>query len=145
MAKVLVIYHSQTGNTEEMAKAVSEGVSSIAGAEAVLKKAMDANVQDLFDCDAFAFGTPTYGGYMAGMVKDFFDRIAFGWVGQGQPKPFACFGSAGGDTHEGIASIEALATAMQLQKTADSVKATMKASPEVIEQCKTLGKTLATK
>jgi len=36
MAKVLVVYHSQSGNTEEMAKAVARGAKAVVGIEVVL-------------------------------------------------------------------------------------------------------------
>ena len=50
MAKILIVYHSQTGNTERMAKAVAEGAAAIEGAEVVLKRAGEATLQDLLDC-----------------------------------------------------------------------------------------------
>jgi NAD(P)H dehydrogenase (quinone) len=37
MSRVLILYHSQSGNTEAMAKAVQEGAAS-AGAEVIIKK-----------------------------------------------------------------------------------------------------------
>ena len=58
MARILVVYHSQTGNTERMANAVAEGVRSIEGSECVLKRACEAGVQDLVECDGLAVGTP---------------------------------------------------------------------------------------
>ena len=36
--KVLVTYHSLSGNTERMAEAVVDGVKSVSGAEAILKR-----------------------------------------------------------------------------------------------------------
>jgi NAD(P)H dehydrogenase (quinone) len=36
--KVLVAYHSLSGNTKQMAEAVAEGVKSVAGAEVLLKQ-----------------------------------------------------------------------------------------------------------
>ncbi len=76
MARLLVIYYSQAGNTEAMAKAVQEGVFS-SGATVNLKKAAEATSNDLIDCDAVAFGTPNYFSYMAGAMKDFFDRVLY--------------------------------------------------------------------
>ena len=38
MAKILIVYHSQTGNTEKMAHAVAEGAHGIEGVEVILKK-----------------------------------------------------------------------------------------------------------
>jgi flavodoxin len=47
MTKILIVYHSQTGNTEKMAEAVAEGARSIEGVEVILKKAVDAALEDL--------------------------------------------------------------------------------------------------
>ena len=70
MAKVLVIYHSETGNTKAMAQAVAEGVKEVSGVEALLKEAHQVSVSDLVSADALAFGSPTYFSYMAGVVKE---------------------------------------------------------------------------
>lgn len=72
--KILVVYHSQTGHTKKMAEAVAKGAGSVKNIRVILKKAADAALEDLIDCDGLAIGTPEYFGYMAGMIKDFFDR-----------------------------------------------------------------------
>ena len=74
MARILIVYHSQTGNTEEMAMAVAAGARGIEKAEVILKKAGDASLEDLLQADGLAIGTPENFGYMSGMIKDFFDR-----------------------------------------------------------------------
>ena len=58
MAKILIVYHSQTGNTEKMAHAVAEGARGIEGVDVILKKAADATLDDLLTADGFALGTP---------------------------------------------------------------------------------------
>jgi flavodoxin len=70
MKNILIVYHSQSGNTESMARAVAEGAKE-AGANVTLKKAAEADTNDLMNCDLLAIGTPNYFSYMAGMVKDF--------------------------------------------------------------------------
>lgn len=60
MSKVLVVYFSQTGNTEAMAKAVAEGVEA-AGKEAQLVEAENASAADLKAANAFALGSPATG------------------------------------------------------------------------------------
>ena len=72
-ADVLIIFHSQTGNTERLAKAVARGVDETANARAYLKWAADTLAQDLRNCSAVVICSPEYFGYMAGAVKDFFD------------------------------------------------------------------------
>jgi flavodoxin len=56
MARVLIVYHTLSGNTEKMAKAFEEGAQSVQGTEAVIKKAFDATLEDLLGCDAIALG-----------------------------------------------------------------------------------------
>ena len=142
MKKVLIVYHSQTGNTEAMAKAVSEGASS-AGATVTLKKAVDAINKDLLDCDVVAIGTPNYFGYMAGMVKDFFDRV---WPTVREKmggKPYAVFGSYGGGGMPAIESVEKICNGLGMKKICDSLGVQRQPSAENLNACKEMGKKLS--
>lgn len=97
MAKtVLVVYHSMGGNTAAAAEVVAEGIRSVGGAEAVVKPAQEAGPADLLACDAVCFGSPDYFSYMAGMLKDFFDRSFYPTQGQVDDKPCAIFITHGG-------------------------------------------------
>ena len=78
-----------------MAKAVYEGALS-SGATVVLKKAPEATSNDLLDCDAAVFCTPNYFSYMAGTMKDFFDRSLYAVRGKVDNKPYAAVSSHGG-------------------------------------------------
>jgi NAD(P)H dehydrogenase (quinone) len=73
MTKILVIYHSLTGNTAKMAEGVAQGARS-AGADVVVKKATDTNLDDLLRADGIIIGSPTYYGLMAAEIKQLFDR-----------------------------------------------------------------------
>jgi flavodoxin I len=142
MSKVLVIYHSLSGNTEKMAKAVQEGAAS-SGAEAVLKKAADANADDLMNCDAVVMGTANYFSRESGMMKDFFDRTFFTLKGNVDNKPYAVFGSYGGGGEVAIDSLAKLCDNLGLKKAADNVGAQREPSAEAIEKCKALGAKMA--
>lgn len=97
MKNILVIYHSQTGNTEALAKAVYSGVQQEENVNARLLKAFDAKLDDLLWCDGLLIGTPENFGYMSGAIKDFFDRT----YQDAQPLelnlPYAIFVSADND------------------------------------------------
>ena len=75
MSKVLVVYFSQTGNTEAMAKAVAEGVEAV-GKEAQLVEAENASAADLEAARVFALGSPATGteeiddSYMAPLMDE---------------------------------------------------------------------------
>ncbi|MFC2014912.1 flavodoxin family protein [Chloroflexota bacterium] len=142
MSKVLIIYHSLSGNTEKMANAVSEGAAK-AGATVILKKAPEADENDLIDCDSAVFGTANYFGYEAGMIKDFFDRTFYAAREKVAGKPCATFGSYGGGGDKAINSLNKLCETMGLKKITESVGALREPSSEALEECKALGAKMA--
>lgn len=73
MVKVLIVYYSQTGNTEKMAEFVAEGVRNVNG-EAILKKVSEASIDDLQEVDAIICGSPTHYGHSAGDILSFIDE-----------------------------------------------------------------------
>jgi len=73
MATVLIIYFSETGNTEKMAHSVAEGVRA-EGVACQVKKVQDASVDDLSEVEGIVIGTPTYFGTMAAEIKAFLDK-----------------------------------------------------------------------
>jgi NAD(P)H dehydrogenase (quinone) len=73
MARVLVTYHSRSGNTEAMAKLVAEGARE-AGAQVSLKKAQDVRPEELARYEGIIVGSPTYYGAMAAELKSLIDE-----------------------------------------------------------------------
>jgi NAD(P)H dehydrogenase (quinone) len=94
MPTVLILYHSKSGNTEEMAKAVEEGVKS-EGVKVVRKKVIRATLKDLLNADGIILGSPTYYGTMAAEIKSFLDR-SVQIHGKLEGKVGAAFSSCGG-------------------------------------------------
>ena len=96
---LLIVYHSKTGNTEALAKAVCEGACDdfIEAVDVRLLRATDAGPDDLLWADALLLGTPENFGYMSGAMKDFFDRTFYEVEGRMAPLPYALFISAGND------------------------------------------------
>jgi multimeric flavodoxin WrbA len=143
MARILIVYHSQTGNTARMAKAVAEGAAGIEGAQVVLKQAAEATLQDLLDCQGLAVGTPENFGYMSGMVKDFFDRTYYPAQGKVFRKPYVVFISAGNDGTGALRNIERIAIGYQFKKIFEPVISKGKLTEEALEKCRELGQTIA--
>jgi multimeric flavodoxin WrbA len=143
MAKILIVYHSQTGNTAKMAQAVAEGARSIEGAEVVLKKAQDAVLEDLLTADGLAVGTPENFGYMSGMIKDFFDRTFYDAQEKVFRKPFVIFISAGNDGTGALKAIERIALGYKFKTVYTPVIAKGAITEEILKQCRELGATIA--
>lgn len=121
MSKIAIVYHSGWGHTEAQAKAVAEGVKSVAGAEVLLVKVEgaarpeDVNVpwDDLAKADAIIFGSPTYMGSVSGPFKMFMDAsskvwFAYGWKGK-LAAGFTNSGSQSGDKFNSLVQMWALA------------------------------------
>ena len=143
MARILIVYHSQTGNTMKMAEAVAEGARAVEGVEVILKEAAQATLEDLLTTDGLALGTPENFGYMSGMLKDFFDRTYPEVQDKVFRKPFVVFISAGNDGTGALNSIERIALGYKLKKVFEPVIARGKITAEILEKCRKLGGTIA--
>ena len=75
--KILVTYHSLSGNTERMAEAVAAGAKLVSDTQIVLKRVGQVTADDLFSADAVVVGSPVYWSNMSGEVKTFFDNWQF--------------------------------------------------------------------
>ncbi len=93
MAKVLIIYHSKTGNTEAMAKAVEAGIKK-EGVTVVRKRIEDADVDDLLKPDGIIIGSPTHFGATTAEIKKFIDD-SIKHFGKLEGKVGAAFSSSG--------------------------------------------------
>jgi len=74
MAKAIVIYHSRSGNTKEMAEIMAKSMNE-ADLPTECKSVSDITTEDLFSYDAIVIGSPTYYGQMAGPVKSLIDDL----------------------------------------------------------------------
>jgi NAD(P)H dehydrogenase (quinone) len=97
--RILIAYHSRTGNTEKMAAAIREGAASVAGVEVVLRKVAEATADDIVKADGIVLGTPVEWGNLSAEAKRFIDRVgeALGKAGAtyGEGRTAAVFCTAG--------------------------------------------------
>jgi len=126
-----------------MAQAVAEGAKAVSGTEVSCKKALEANADDLLDCDGVAIGSPDYFGYMAGALKDFFDRTYYPTQGKVTGKPYVAFVTGGGGGRRALNSVESMRDSFKFKQVADPVLAGGRPSQEILEECRELGKALA--
>lgn len=119
--KVLICYYSTYGNVYAMAKLVAEGVSQVAGAEAVIRTVPElipasviesradmkagreaqkavpiVTADDFREAGAIAFGTPTRFGNVSSQLKNEIDQLTSLWLkGELEGKPAGVFVSTG--------------------------------------------------
>ena len=147
MVRALVLYHSQEfGNTAAMAKAVAEGLQE-PGCEVDLFNTDDGrfDVTQFPKYDCVAFGSPDYYSYIAGGLKTFMDDHYIYDVRKGleglKEKPYALFYSHGGGGRVIDAMLRIFKRVGTL--TGEPVGSRGEPDPEVLEECRTLGKELA--
>ena len=102
MAKALIVYTTRTGETENIAKLIAEGIR-MQGAEVKVVKVADVKTEsDLEGYDAYVFGSPTYHGEMVQGMKTLLflaekanlqNKVggsfgAFGWSGEAPGRIF---------------------------------------------------------
>jgi multimeric flavodoxin WrbA len=78
MKTLLIVYHSMTGGTRQMAEAAAaERRQRRAWREVRLLSAPQAGPADVLAADGYLFATPENLAAMAGLMKDFFDRCYY--------------------------------------------------------------------
>lgn len=136
---LLIVYHSFTGGTAQMAQAACCGAERCAGVRVRLVRAQDAGPTDLLAAHGYLFATPENLAAVAGVMKDFFDRSYYPVLGQLNGRPYALMVCAGSDGSNALRQVERIATGWRLRKVAESmIVCTRAQTPEAIAAPKTL-------
>jgi multimeric flavodoxin WrbA len=141
--RILVIYHSQGGTMELMARHFARGAAREKEITTVLKPAGEAGIDDLLGCDAIAIGSPEYFGTMAGMIKDFFDRTFATAQEKTIGLPFVIFVCAGNDGRGAIMQIERIAAGYKWRQVQEHLRVVGKPNEKDLASLEELGQTLA--
>ena len=150
MKVLLIVWHSQFGGTAQMAVAARDGARTIAEVDVEYREARDANVADLLRCDALLVATSENFGSLAGMTKDFFERVYYPCEHGVEGKPYSVLVCAGTDGTGAMFQTDRIATGLKLRKVhpgivyKSGVTAQAHVVPdEILAQCTELGATLA--
>jgi len=142
MAKILILYDSQSGNTEKMAEAVAEGARTVANVEVEIK--YYARPEELAQADALIFGSPTYYHDMTLPIKQMLEEAAKTNV-QLKRKVGAAFGSYGWSGEAPELILEILKNRFGMQIVELKAMALYTPNEAKLEECRKLGKLVAEK
>ena len=98
MKTLLIVYHSMTGGTLQMAQAAADGAATEPLLQVRLLRAPDAGADDLLGADGYIFATPENLAAISGLLKDFFDRSYYAVLERLNGRPYAsliCAGRSG--------------------------------------------------
>ena len=150
MKRLLIVYHTQFGGTGQMARAALDGASAVDDVETTLMRAVDADVAALANADALLIATSENFGGMAGMVKDFLERVYYPCEGKLAGRPYAVLVCAGTDGTGAMRDVDRVATGLSLNKVHAGIifksgvtAQTQTIPPDVLATCREIGATLA--
>lgn len=137
MKILLVVYHSMTGGTAQMARALADAAATETGVEVRLRHATEAGPDDVLAADAYVFATPENLAAISGMLKDFFDRTYYAALDRVNGRPYAVLVCAGSDGANAARQIARIATGWRLKPVAEPlIVCTHAQSPEDILRAK---------
>ncbi|WP_046863887.1 flavodoxin family protein [Microvirga massiliensis] len=156
MKTLLLVYHSLTGGTRQMAEAAARGGQAQSDVQVRLLLAVKAQPADVLAADGYIFATPECLAAMAGLMKDFFDRTYYPVLERLNGRPYAILVCAGSDGQNAARQIERIATGWRLRtiaepiivcthaQTPEAIFAPKVISPDDLARCEELGAALAT-
>jgi multimeric flavodoxin WrbA len=153
--QLLIVYHSYTGGTRQMAQAAARGAAREPTVAVKLTIAAETDAESVLQADGYLFACPENLAAMSGQMKDFFDRTYYPVLDRIQGRPYATLVCAGSDGTNAARQIERIATGWRLKAIADPIiVCTHAQTPEAIlrpkiiaptelARCEELGATLA--
>lgn len=152
---LLIVYHSMTGGTCQMAEAARDGAAAEGqGVQVRLLHACEAGPDDVLSADGYLFATPENLAAISGQLKDFFDRSYYAALDRINGRPYASLICAGSDGQNAARQIARIATGWRLKpvaepliicthaQTTEAILAPKQIAAAELEQCRALGEAM---
>ena len=140
--KVLIVYYSQTGNTEKMARAIEEGAKSVVGIEVEVKYFV--RPEELEEADAIILGMPTYYHDIGMDMKNLLEGASKQEISL-KGKVGAAFGSYGWSGEAPNMLTEIMKNRFGMDVIEPALRIKYNPDKKGLEECRKLGKTVAEK
>lgn len=140
MKTLLVVYHSMTGGTLQMAEALVSGAKREPAIETRLMHASTARATDVVEAAGYVFATAENLAAISGLMKDFFDRCYYPALDRINGRPYLSLICAGSDGSNAARQLARIAAGWRLREIADPfVVCTHAQTPEAILAPKVIG------
>ncbi|PVX27274.1 MAG: FprA family A-type flavoprotein [Candidatus Bathyarchaeum sp.] len=140
--KVLIVYYSQTGNTEKMARAIEEGAKSVVGIKVEVKYFV--RPEELEEADAIILGMPTYYHDIGIDMKNLLEGASKQEISL-KGKVGAAFGSYGWSGEAPNMLTEIMKNRFGMDVIEPALRIKYNPDSKGLEECRKLGKTVAEK
>ena len=113
MKHLLVVFHSRSGSTAQLRDAIVAGASEAAPdtVERRVLGVLDAGPDDVLWADAVILATPANFGWVAGLMKDFLERIYHPCLNLTRGRPYALVVKGDTDVDGAVTAVERIVSA----------------------------------
>jgi len=142
---LFVVSHAPSENTQRMLDAVLKGATNtdISNVDVRCISPLDTRPEDFKTAQAVIIGTTENLGYMAGLIKDVFDRCYNECLDKTQGLPFTFYVRAGHDGTGTRRAIESITTGLRWRLVQEPLICKGEFDEEFVSQCEDLGLTMA--
>lgn len=131
MSSLLIVYHSRTGGSQQMAEAAFAAAKE--ETETALIEASRAGPEDILSASGYIFCAPENLATVSGIMKDFFDRCYYPVLGKIEGRAYAQMICAGSDGQGAVRQIARIAQGWRLNEVQPPlILCTHAQSPEAI-------------
>lgn len=153
MTGLLIVYHTRTGGSRQMAEAAAE--AGAAEAPVTLRKAAETGPEHLLAAGGYLFCAPENLAALSGEMKEFFDRCYYPVLGRLEGRPYAQMICAGSDGQNAARQLARIATGWRLKEvqpplivcthaqTPEQILAPKRIGEADLESCREIGAALA--
>jgi multimeric flavodoxin WrbA len=117
MKRLLIVYHSMTSGTTQMARAAA--VAARAETETTMLHVDDAGPAEVLAADGYIFATPENLAAISGKFKHFIDRCYYPVLGRIEGRPYCSLICAGSDGSNAASQLARICTGWRLRAIAD--------------------------
>jgi multimeric flavodoxin WrbA len=140
---LLIIYHSQSGASWQLAVAARRGALKEEGVDVLWRRAWDATVDDLVACDGFLLVAAENSGTVAGAMKDFLDRTFYPALPQQLNRAYGLVIAAGNDGRGASRQVQKILGAYPMKLIAEVLICRGEVTARHETACEELGQALA--
>ncbi len=155
MSSLLIVYHTRTGGSLQMAQAALRGAAAEPAIDTRLSFAADTGPDDVLRASGYVFAAPENLAALSGPMKDFFDRTYYPVLDRVAGRPYAVLVCAGSDGTNAVRQIDRICTGWRLKpaceaiivcthaQTPEAILAPKTIPPEDLQRCEEIGAALA--
>ncbi|TXS95678.1 flavodoxin [Parahaliea maris] len=146
MKTLLIVYHSQSGASARLARALWRGACAEAVGDSnlvvVLRRACDSGSAELLEASALVLVGAENSGALSGGIKDYLDRVFYPLIAHSRVLPYGLVLSAGNDGRNALRQARRILSGIPFTEATEPLICRGPVTGEHLGECEALGEAL---